>query len=156
MYTATIHAFNNVAGDLKHQVFDVSLIHIFWMDRVHIESRTHNDVNARSTGDLYQGIRIASDSHRSCVDNRTATNFAVLRDFTDSRIEVRQRNVGAVAVVVAPYPSEIFEGYWRIGQNLRSRVFGRSKHEREIDIEVFMRRGRTEFRRGYWTQDGLH
>ena len=154
-YAAALYAIDDVADDLPRKVLLGALVHVFRMDRVHVEAGAHDYVNARPTGYPRQCILIAADLLRGRVHDCSAANVPVLPELPDGRIHVHELQVGAVAVVVAPYPSKILQGYGRIRQIRTRRVLGRAVHEREVDVEVLVGGGRTQLRWMYGPQHGL-
>ena len=154
-YAAALNALDDVADDLPRQILDASLIHVGRMGRFHVEAGPHDDVNTRFPGYPDQRIRVASDSRAGRVHDRAATDVAVFPDFAYRCVQVHQLKVGAVAVVVAPYPSEVLERDGRIRQLLGRGVLGRAIRECEVDVEVLMGRGGAQFRGRDRAQHGL-
>ena len=81
------------------------------MDCIHVETRAHDDVNARFARYSRQGFRAAPDAYCGRLDDSAASDILVHSEFFDGCIRVHELNVKAVAVVVAPYPSEILQRY---------------------------------------------
>ena len=125
------------------------------MSRLNVETGAHNDMNARFAGYSGQGIRVAADARGGRVHNRAAAYFTVFPDFADGCIQIHQLKIGAVAVVVTPYPSEVLEGYGRRRQLRGWRVLGRAVHEGEVYVEVLVGGGEAQLRRMYRTEHGL-
>ena len=100
------------------------------------------DMRARACG-------LRPISRRGRVHDRASAGFPELVDLIDERVHVHQRQVGAVAVVVSPYPPEILQGYGRVRQLGGRRVLRRAVHEGEVDVEVFVGGGGPQFRGVY-------
>ena len=150
-----VDAFRQVGSNLKREILDAPLIHALGMDRVHIEAGAHDDVHSRFAGDSGQHGGVAPDGRRGRIDDRAASDVPVHPDFPDGGVQFHQVKIGMVAVVVAPYPSQVLQRYGSILQFPGWRVLGRAKQERDVDIEVLMSRGGTELRWWHGTQHGL-